>query len=211
MERAFEQGYVIPEPPAHRTAKRVAVVGSGPAGLAAAQQFNRAGHLVTVIEKSDRIGGLLRYGIPDFKMEKWVIDRRLEQLRAEGVEFKTNVNVGVDLAADELLKHFDAVLLACGAEQPRDIVIPGPRTERNSFCDGLPDAAEQARRGRPDGGGRTDSRHRQARGHHRRRRHRGRLPRHSASAESHCRYGSCRYTRCRPIRAPRTRHGRYGR
>src|SRR6476469_4695820 len=125
VERAFEQGYVVPEPPAHRTAKRVAVVGSGPAGLAAAQQLNRAGHLVTVIEKTDRIGGLLRYGIPDFKLEKWVIDRRLEQLRAEGVEFKINVNVGVDLPADELLKHFDAVLLACGAEQPRDIVIPG--------------------------------------------------------------------------------------
>jgi glutamate synthase (NADPH/NADH) small chain len=125
VERAFEQGYIVPEPPAHRTARRVAVVGSGPAGLAAAQQLNRAGHLVTVIEKSDRIGGLLRYGIPDFKMEKWTIDRRLEQLCAEGIEFKTNVNVGSDIEAGELLKHFDAVLLACGAEQHRDIVIPG--------------------------------------------------------------------------------------
>jgi glutamate synthase (NADPH) small chain len=125
VERAFEQGYIVPEPPLHRTAKRVAVVGSGPAGLAAAQQLNRAGHLVTVIEKSDRIGGLLRYGIPDFKLEKWVVDRRLDQLRAEGVEFKTNVHVGVDITSDELLKHFDAVLLACGAEAPRDVVIPG--------------------------------------------------------------------------------------
>jgi glutamate synthase (NADPH/NADH) small chain len=125
VERAFGEGWVVPEPPAQRTGKRVAVVGSGPAGLAAAQQLNRAGHLVTVLEKSDRIGGLLRYGIPDFKLEKWTVDRRLEQLRAEGVEFKTNVQVGVDLSANELLKHFDAVLLACGAEQPRDIVIPG--------------------------------------------------------------------------------------
>ena len=125
VERAFEQGYIVPEPPSHRTAKRVAVVGSGPAGLAAAQQLNRAGHLVTVIEKSDRIGGLLRYGIPDFKLEKWVIDRRLEQIRAEGVEFKTNVHVGVDISAEDLSKHFDAVLLACGAEAPRDVVIPG--------------------------------------------------------------------------------------
>ncbi len=125
VERAFEEGYVIAEPPSHRTAKRVAVVGSGPTGLAAAQQLNRAGHLVTVIEKSNRIGGLLRYGIPDFKLEKWVIDRRLEQLRTEGVEFKTNVHVGVDISADELLKHFDAVLLACGAEAARDVVIPG--------------------------------------------------------------------------------------
>jgi glutamate synthase (NADPH/NADH) small chain len=125
VERAFAEGWVVPEPPAQRTGKRVAVVGSGPAGLAAAQQLNRAGHLVTVLEKSDRIGGLLRYGIPDFKLEKWVVDRRLEQLRAEGIEFKTNVQVGVDLSTNELLKHFDAVLLACGAEQPRDIVIPG--------------------------------------------------------------------------------------
>jgi glutamate synthase (NADPH/NADH) small chain len=103
----------------------VAIVGSGPAGLAAAQQLNRAGHLVTVFEKHDRLGGLLRYGIPDFKMEKWVLDRRLEQLREEGIEFHTNFTVGVDLEAAEMLQQFDAVLLATGAEAPREVGIPG--------------------------------------------------------------------------------------
>jgi glutamate synthase (NADPH/NADH) small chain len=125
VEKAFELGYIVPEPPRQRTSKRVAVIGSGPAGLAAAQQLNRAGHSVTVIEKSDRIGGLLRYGIPDFKMEKWVLDRRLEQLKAEGIEFRTGIHVGTDIEASELRKHFNAVLLACGAEQPREVQIPG--------------------------------------------------------------------------------------
>jgi glutamate synthase (NADPH) small chain len=148
IERAFEQGFVIPEPPAQRTAKRVAVIGSGPAGLAAAQQLNRVGHLVTVIEKSDRIGGLLRYGIPDFKMEKWVIDRRLEQLRAEGIEFKTGVHVGIDIEASELRKHFDAVLLACGADQPRDVVIPG--RELNGIHFAMDYLTQQNKRGAGD-------------------------------------------------------------
>jgi len=125
IEHAFHEGWIHPEPPPSRTGKRVAVVGSGPAGLAAAQQLNRAGHSVTVFEKADRIGGLLRYGIPEFKMEKWVLDRRLEQLAAEGVEFKTNVHVGQAITADELRKSFDAILLAGGAEQPRDLAIPG--------------------------------------------------------------------------------------
>ncbi|MGD0871234.1 MAG: glutamate synthase subunit beta [Bryobacteraceae bacterium] len=125
IDRAFEAGFVQPEPPAARTGKRVAVVGSGPAGLAAAQQLARMGHSVTVFEKSDRIGGLLRYGIPDFKMEKRLIDRRLDQMRAEGVEFRTGVHVGVDVQAEELRADHDAVLLAGGAEQPRDLRVPG--------------------------------------------------------------------------------------
>jgi glutamate synthase (NADPH/NADH) small chain len=125
IDRAFEEGFVHPEPPAARTGKRLAVVGSGPAGLAAAQQLARAGHSVTVFEKSDRIGGLLRYGIPNFKMEKRLIDRRLDQMRAEGVEFRTGVHVGVDVPAEELRASHDAVLLAGGAEQPRDLRAPG--------------------------------------------------------------------------------------
>ena len=125
IEHAFREGWIRPEPPAGRTGKRVAIVGSGPAGLAAAQQLNRAGHFVTVFEKSDRIGGLLRYGIPEFKMEKWVLDRRLEQMLAEGVEFKTNVHVGHDLTGRDLRKNFDAILLAGGAEQPRNLNVPG--------------------------------------------------------------------------------------
>jgi glutamate synthase (NADPH/NADH) small chain len=120
IDHAFEQGWIQPEPPRKRTGKRVAVVGSGPAGLAAAQQLARAGHSTTLFEKADRIGGLLRYGIPDFKMEKRWIDRRLEQMAAEGVEFVTNANVS---AAD--LKEFDATVLAMGAEQPRELQIEG--------------------------------------------------------------------------------------
>jgi glutamate synthase (NADPH/NADH) small chain len=125
IEHAFRQHWIRPEPPPARTGKRVAIVGSGPAGLAAAQQLNRAGHTVTVFEKADRIGGLLRYGIPEFKMEKQVLDRRLEQLRAEGVQFKTNVDVGRTIPGDELRAQFDAILLAGGAENPRDLPIPG--------------------------------------------------------------------------------------
>jgi glutamate synthase (NADPH/NADH) small chain len=125
VDHAFEQGWIKPEPPQQRTGKRVAVIGSGPAGLAAAQQLNRAGHWATVFEKADRIGGLLRYGIPDFKMEKRQIDRRIEQMEAEGVEFKTNAHIGVTISARDLLSDYDALLLSGGAEHPRDLPVPG--------------------------------------------------------------------------------------
>src|SRR5216684_4061122 len=111
IERAFDRGWVAPQPPAVRTGKKVAVVGSGPAGLAAADQLNRAGHWVTMFEKSDRIGGLLRYGIPEFKLEKKLLDRRLALMTAEGVTFRTGVNVGTDVAVDELQREFDALVL----------------------------------------------------------------------------------------------------
>ena len=136
-DTAWEHGWVVPQPPAIRTGKKVAVVGSGPAGLAAAQQLARAGHDVTVFEKSDRIGGLLRYGIPDFKMEKGLIDRRIEQMQAEGVTFRTSVLIGKDFPTivsnmardtifpEDLAAQFDAVVMAGGAEQPRDLPVPG--------------------------------------------------------------------------------------
>jgi glutamate synthase (NADPH/NADH) small chain len=121
----WESGSIKPILPEKRTGRSVAVVGSGPAGLAAAQQLNRAGHSVTVFEKNDRFGGLLRYGIPEFKLEKAVVDRRLEQLREEGVAFQAGVHVGVDLTAADLRRNFDAVLLCCGSEKPRDLPIDG--------------------------------------------------------------------------------------
>jgi glutamate synthase (NADPH) small chain len=125
IDRAFENGFVVPLPPDKLTGKKVAVVGSGPAGLAAAQQLTRAGHTVTVFERADRIGGLLRYGIPEFKMEKRVLDRRLDQMRAEGTEFRAGVNVGVDITAEQLRADFDAVVLAGGATAGRDLPVPG--------------------------------------------------------------------------------------
>lgn len=125
VDHAWEQGWIRPEPPSQLTGKRVAVAGSGPAGLAASQQLARAGHAVTLFEKWDRIGGLLRYGIPDFKMEKHLIDRRMEQMKAEGVKFVTGANVGVDIPASDLLKEFDAILIAAGSEAPRNIDVPG--------------------------------------------------------------------------------------
>ncbi len=125
IDKAFDEGWVQPLPPDRLTGKTVAVVGSGPAGLAAAQQLTRAGHSVTVFERADRIGGLLRYGIPEFKMEKRFLDRRLDQMRAEGTEFRASVNVGVDIGAGQLRADFDAVVLAGGATAWRDLPIPG--------------------------------------------------------------------------------------
>src|SRR5437016_7930927 len=121
IDRAFDEGWVAARPPAARTGKRVAIIGSGPAGLAAADQLNRAGHLVTVFERADRIGGLLRYGIPAFKLEKRLLDRRLSILSEEGVTFRTSCNVGVNVAVDQLRAEFDALVLAGGATSPRDL------------------------------------------------------------------------------------------
>jgi glutamate synthase (NADPH/NADH) small chain len=125
IDRAFREGWVAPQPPARESGFRVAVIGSGPAGLAAAQQLRRSGHAVIVFERSDRVGGLLRYGIPDFKLEKSVLDRRINQLRAEGVEFRTSVCAGHDIGADVLRQDFDAVCIAIGASRARDLVVPG--------------------------------------------------------------------------------------
>ena len=124
-DRGYREGWITPEPPAHRTGKRVAVVGSGPAGMAAAQQLNRAGHLVTLYERDETIGGLLRLGIPDFKLEKQVVQRRVDLMAAEGVRFETGVNVGYDLTADELRSEYDAVCLTIGACAARELPVPG--------------------------------------------------------------------------------------
>lgn len=124
-EEAFSRGFVTSEPPARRTGKSVAVIGSGPAGLAAAVQLNRAGHNVTVYERADKIGGLLRYGIPDFKLEKWTIDRRLKVMEEDGIVFKTNANVGENVSVDELKSNFDAIVLCGGSTVPRDLPLPG--------------------------------------------------------------------------------------
>jgi glutamate synthase (NADPH/NADH) small chain len=147
IDRAFDEGWVTAKPPAVRTGRKVAVVGSGPAGLAAADQLNKAGHEITVIERADRIGGLLRYGIPAFKLEKQYLDRRLDLMRAEGVRFKTGCHVGVDVPVESLRHDFDAIILAGGATAPRDLPVPGRElkgihfameylTESNKRCEG---------------------------------------------------------------------------
>ncbi len=134
VDKGWEEGWIIPQVPSHRTDKRVAVVGSGAAGLACAQQLARAGHHVEVYEKEDRIGGLLRYGIPDFKMEKGIIDRRIAQMRAEGVHFHPNTHIGMDIPAAKLMQDFDAVVLAGGAEHSRDLPVPGRELDGIHFA-----------------------------------------------------------------------------
>jgi glutamate synthase (NADPH) small chain len=125
VERGFRMGYIRPMPPKIRTGRKIAVIGSGPAGLAAAQELNWAGHTVTVFEADDRLGGYLRYGVPDFKMEKWVIDRRIDILGKEGIQFETGVRAGEDISARYLLARFDAVCLCSGSRHPRDLAVPG--------------------------------------------------------------------------------------
>jgi glutamate synthase (NADPH/NADH) small chain len=150
VDRAWDEGWIHPEPPEQATGKLVAVIGSGPAGLAAAQQLRRAGHSVTVYEKNDRIGGLLRYGIPNFKLEKHLLDRRIEQMRAEGVTFEIDAHVGVNVSVESLREEYDAILLCGGSEQPRDLQIPGRELkgvhfamdflpQQNRRCEGDPD------------------------------------------------------------------------
>lgn len=127
IERAFKEGWIKPEPPSKRTGKRVAVVGSGPAGLAAAAQLNKAGHSVTIFERDNRIGGLLTYGIPDFKLEKDVVDRRVNIMIAEGIEFRTGVNIGKDISTTDLVRDYDAVVLCNGSTAPRAVAVPGSK------------------------------------------------------------------------------------
>ena len=160
VDKGWAEGWIVPLKPAQRTGKRIAVVGSGPAGMACAQQLARAGHRVTLYEKSDRIGGLLRYGIPDFKMEKHLIDRRIAQMQEEGVEFRPNSHIGAGIPAARLVEEFDAVVLSGGAEQPRDLAVPGREldgvhfampflTQQNKRVAGDPEATASANTGAP--------------------------------------------------------------
>ena len=173
IDHAWEQGWVKPQPAAKKTGKKVAVVGSGPAGMACAQQLARAGHAVVLFEKNDRIGGLMRYGIPDFKLEKRHLDRRMEQMKAEGVEFRVNQHIGVNVPAKQLLAEFDAVALTGGSERPRDLPVPGRELKGVHFAlefliqqnkrnagDGIPEAAALSAKGKHVvviGGGDTGS------------------------------------------------------
>ena len=134
IEKAYSEGLAVPQPPKVRTGKKIAVIGSGPSGLAAADQLNKRGHSVTVYERSDRVGGLLMYGIPNMKLEKHIIERKVNLMKAEGITFVTNTNVGADITADDIMKQYDKVILACGASHPRDINVPGRDAEGIYFA-----------------------------------------------------------------------------
>ena len=134
IEKAYSEGLAVPQPPKVRTGKKIAVIGSGPSGLAAADQLNKRGHSVTVYERSDRVGGLLMYGIPNMKLEKHIIERKVNIMKAEGITFVTNTNVGADITADDIMKQYDKVILACGASHPRDINVPGRDAEGIYFA-----------------------------------------------------------------------------
>src|SRR5438876_6719811 len=149
VNRAWSEGWVVPEPPRHETGQSVAVVGAGPAGMAAAQQLRRAGHRVTLFERDEAAGGLVRFGVPDFKIEKWIVERRVQQLVDEGVELRCGVDVGVDVDGEELRSQFDAVVVSTGARVPRDLPVPGRELDgvhfamdylyqRNRFVAGAP-------------------------------------------------------------------------
>ena len=212
IDRAFDEGWVTAQPPETRTGKRVAVVGSGPAGLAAAAQLNRAGHTVTVFERADRIGGLLRYGIPEFKLEKRVLDRRLEpadrgRRHVPDQREHRRRHPGRRAASAE----FDAIVLAGGSTRPRDLPVPGRELDGHPLRDGVPDAAEPPLRRRDDRRRSVHQREGQARHHHRRRRHRRRLPRHGAPAGRGERPPARAAAAAARRRAPRATRGRSGR
>ena len=177
VEYGYESGTIHAVPPPARTGKRVAVVGTGPSGLSVADLLNKRGHKVTMYERADRVGGLLMYGIPNMKLEKWVIDRRVKILEEEGIEFITNADVGRDISAEELKENYDAVVLCCGAKKPRDIGVPG-RDAEDLLCRGLPD--QRDKKSTWLGFCRRQGRHGQGQegAGHRRRRHRQRLRRH---------------------------------
>ena len=183
IDRAWQSGFVRPQPPEWLSGKTVAVVGSGPAGLAAAQQLTRAGHTVAVYERADKIGGLLRYGIPEFKMEKKHLDRRLDQMRREGTVFRAGVTVGESITGDQLRDRYDAVVIATGSTIGRDLPVPGRELAGiHQAMEFLPQGNRASLGEAPTVDGRPDHGDRQARRDHRRRRHRRRLPRHVAAA-----------------------------